>query len=434
VPAALVAIILLVVATPVFLLFDVQASRILLGLWSAVALGIMGVSLRPREAQHVWRTLWMFAPIGFLPVLVMTVQILPVGYFAHPIWQSAASALNTPIFGTISAVPALTLSALFGYLSLLGLAVATVGVAIDRRRARALMRALVIETSLVAAALAILTIAAPSFFRSADRTVLNSSFAALCNLGLVLSAALVVEGLENWPARRRDVRSKTAHGDLWLGGAAVVVLLASPVLASRGGILVAGMVGVSVLLLAVLLHYVSAFRWQTRLLASSIFVATVLLMLSQFAQRAGDVFYHAATDTNQARSSIAQRMMADAGPLGTGAGTYPALVPIYQEFNDQFEVLAAPTSAVRIAVECGRFALVAFLLAAIFLAIALFWRALGRGRDIGIVAAGSGCAALIGLEIFSGTSLCDTDISILTAVILGLALGQSLSTARAQAT
>jgi hypothetical protein len=96
-----------------------------------------------------------WAPVAALPALWMAIQALPMplSSLAHPVWTSAAAALNVPIMGAISIDPGMTLIGLGRYLFAVGIIFVTTAVAIDRRRAEATLFVLAGVTTVLSALL-----------------------------------------------------------------------------------------------------------------------------------------------------------------------------------------------------------------------------------------------------------------------------------------
>src|ERR1700737_552745 len=69
------------------------------------------------------------------PVAWMVLQIAPLNVFANSIWPTASIALNEPLLGHISIDPGSTIRALFAYLTMVSLMVATMVFTRDRERA-----------------------------------------------------------------------------------------------------------------------------------------------------------------------------------------------------------------------------------------------------------------------------------------------------------
>jgi hypothetical protein len=120
-------------------------------------------------------------------------------------------------------------------------------------------------------------------------------------------------------------------------------------------------------------------------------------------------------------------MLTDSRWIGTGAGTYHALVPIYREPNDAMSDLEPPTAAAEIAVEWGRPLLWAGAVAVVVLAGILLRAAMGRGRDSFYAAAGASMVVAVSILAFGNPGLFGTSVLIIVATVLGLAVAQSRS-------
>ena len=119
-------------------------------------------------------------------------------------------------------------------------------------------------------------------------------------------------------------------------------------------------------------------------------------------------------------------MLADAPLVGTGAGTFAALLPVYRETIDDSSQVA-PTTAATMAIELG--APMFWLIATVTVAaiVVLFRASLRRGRDSFYPAMGAGCLVTLLLLAFSNGGLLVTATSLIAAVAIGLALAQSKS-------
>jgi hypothetical protein len=121
-----------------------------------------------------------------------------------------------------------------------------------------------------------------------------------------------------------------------------------------------------------------------------------------------------------------ERMLADTGWAGVGAGNYSALLPIYRDIDDPV-VDRAPTTALAIETELGRPALWAIMAFAVTTAGLLLGGALRRGRDSFYPIAAAGCAVTLAIEAFVDASLSATSATLLGGAILGLGFAQSMS-------
>jgi hypothetical protein len=113
--------------------------------------------------------------------------------------------------------------------------------------------------------------------------------------------------------------------------------------------------------------------------------------------------------------------------MGTGAGTFAAILPIYQDIDELASGSVAPTAAAAIAVEMGRPFLWAILLAAIALVVTLLRGALLRRRDSFYSTAGASCVVAGTLLAFGNAALLSTPVVIIVAAIVGIAIAQSKS-------
>lgn len=432
---ALVLLFALIVASPVYFAFDGSIARWSLGFWAATTLVAVAFAIRTNEAAHASKSGRNLALFALLPVLFMVIQIVPLPFLAHPIWQSAAAALDARLTGTISADPALTLQALFRYLTMLAIVAATMCVVIDRRRAQMLLRLLAALTGLLTVVLAIAKLGDFRLFGSRGAPAVDATFAAIFaamgNFGMLLAAALLVDAFDQFQTRRRG--TPVGAGivvEFVAAGLMLAICFAVTAMSQPRFVLIAGLCGLLPLALLVFLHQVSTYRWEARLAIGIVVGVAAVLVANRFMQGSADLPLRVAAFSAPVQTDTAARMMSDAGALGMGAGTYDAMVPIYRGVDDPALVFAAPTTAAVVAVEFGRWAVVALAVMALLLVAALFRRALSRGRDSVYAAMGSGGVLVMGLEIFCDASLTRTAIVILAAAILGLALGQSVSQQR----
>jgi hypothetical protein len=431
VPSALALLFAVVVASPVYFAFDGSIARWLLGLWVAATLIVVASTIRANEAAHAWRMGRVLVPFALIPVLFMVIQIVPLPFLAHPIWQSTAAALDAPLASTISADPALTVQALFCYLTALSILAATACIVVERRCAQMLLRLLVALTGLLTVVLAIAKLGDIRLFGSRGVPAFDATFAAMGNFGMLLAATLLVDAFDQFQTRRRGTPVGTGIIAEFVAACLILAIcFAITAMSQPRFVLIAGICGLVPLALLVFLHQVSTHRWEARLVIGIVVVVAAVSVANRFMQGSADLPLRVAAFSAPAQTDAAAQMMADAGPLGMGAGTYAAMVPVYRGIDDPALVFAVPTTAVAIAVEFGRWAVVAIAVAVLLLMVTLFRRALGRGRDSAYAAMGSGVVLVMGLEMFCDASLTETAVVILAAAILGLALGQSLSQQR----
>jgi hypothetical protein len=271
----------------------------------------------------------------------------------------------------------------------------------------------------------------PQFSGALELSDFDAALAAIGNLGMLLSASLIVCALDQYQLRRPD--QGIGGGvvmEFCAGGAVFAICFLMAAVEEPRFILVAGLCGLIPVFLVAFLRHVPSHVWEKSIVIGIVILVAAVVVLSRFEKGSGDVALRGAAGAAPAQTAIAARMLADAGPLGMGAGTYGALVPIYRGIDDPPAVFAAPTGAAAIEIEMGRSGLVAIVAIAAVLAIVLFRRALARGRDSLYAAAGCGCLVLLMLEMFCDAGVMAASLAVLAAVTIGLALGQSVSLPR----
>jgi hypothetical protein len=125
--------------------------------------------------------------------------------------------------------------------------------------------------------------------------------------------------------------------------------------------------------------------------------------------------------------AVTQRVLAETSWVGTGAGTFAAILPIYRDIDELGIAPLSPTAAAAIAVEMGRPFLWAALMAAIALAVTLMRGALRRGRDSFYSTAGASCTVATMLLAFGNVGVFSTPVLVIAAAAVGIAIAQSKS-------
>ena len=126
-------------------------------------------------------------------------------------------------------------------------------------------------------------------------------------------------------------------------------------------------------------------------------------------------------------TAISERVLDDAPLVGTGAGTFAALAPIYRQIDDPPFRSVASTAAATLAIELGKPMLWLVAAATVVAIIALLRASLQRGRDSFYPAMGGSCLITLLLLAFVNAGLLATPASLIAAATLGLAFAQSKS-------
>src|SRR5262249_39321120 len=200
---ALAILILLIDATPAIL---IAAEPMVLGIASAVTMLlaiITGCSLRSDESRELANILPTIA-IAALPAAWIFLQILPWGdsQWAHPVWQSAATALRSPILGSVSIDPGRSLLALCSYLLALGIVLVVAAVAIDRDRAKWILLTLTVATTLIAILLMLEEWQVVKLLGDANAGASNNAASDSVTLGAVLCATATARALDPYERAR----------------------------------------------------------------------------------------------------------------------------------------------------------------------------------------------------------------------------------------
>ena len=105
-------LILLIVVTPITLLFDGPIVHGLIIAAAAVSVAIVALRIRPGEIGFLSTVIRRTIIVAAIFTLWMLIQVLPLKIvgLANPIWESAATALGRPSAGSIRIDPGATSS------------------------------------------------------------------------------------------------------------------------------------------------------------------------------------------------------------------------------------------------------------------------------------------------------------------------------------
>jgi hypothetical protein len=397
----------------------------------AVATLIAARALRPNEVAQLRTLLRPLALWAAIPPILIAFQAIPLPTalpLSNPIWQSASIGLGQPIMGSISVDTGSTLLSLCRYLAWLGVLLLTCAVAVDRRRAECVLFA----ASAVTAATAVLLITNDAiglvWLDSQRDPVGHGGALDAAVLGIILSTACAVRAYERFETRQahgvRPVR--TLVSNMLFSSCAFAVCAAAIALGDKGNTLLAAVVGLATLLGIVLARRLGLGRVGGLAWAFGACALLVWIVADTMREGHSDFTMRFAAPMSRP-SAITQRMLADNRWIGTGPGTFPALVSIYREPNDATSNLEPPTAAAEIAVEWGRPLLWTGAVAAVVLVGLLVRAGMSRGRDSFYAAAGASAVAALLITAFGNPGLFGTSVLIIVATMLGLAVAQSRS-------
>jgi hypothetical protein len=390
---------------------------------SAIAAALLLLLLAFRASQEdlkiTARLLRSMAPALLFPLAWMVLQIAPLNLFSNSIWPTASVALNEPLSGHISIEPGATIRSLFAYLTAASLTVATMIFTRDRERAE--------TTLLVMCALTTFMSVVVFLGQFQILSVPNTTtFIAICALGAVVNVAAAVRIIERRLSRREDVASLSTVLWFCLGLAAAASCLAAILVAGRGSIAIVAAFGIAVVLLVGTSRLLALGPAISSLLFVILAVAVVGTITLRFEESQTVIaILRFATSAPGDSLSVTQRALSDAKWVGSGVGTFDALVPIYRDFGTRTMIEPASTIA-KILIEWGRAPSIILVLIAVQLSVVLFAGALRRGRDWFFPAAAAGAIVVLFCEVFCDSSLTHPLSQILVAVILGLGFSQTI--------
>ncbi len=420
-------LVLLIFATPLTIIFDGPIVQGLIAAVAAVSVAIVAVRIRPGEAGFLSTLIWPMAAVAAVPAIWMLVQMMPmqsVG-LAHPIWNSAAAALGKPLAGSISIDTGTTLISLVRYLSTIAIVFVSAAVGIDRRRAEWVLFALTAATTLVAVValainLGVLTI--PGFGGGGQADATETAIACLGAIFATAAAFLTSE--------RKKPQVQTNSNSLLAFVAslsALAICLLVVVIGATGQAYFAVVCGLATLVIAVIIRRFDLGPWGIAAIISIALLVATAVVAFQLSGRTSELTLAFASHAPAPLIAVTQRILADMGWAGSGAGTFAAVLPIYQGIDELTTGQNAPTAAAAIAIEMGRPFFWATLLAATALVLILLRGALRRQRDSFYAMAGAGCVVTNALLAFGNPALLSTPIAILTAAVVGLGIAQSKS-------
>jgi hypothetical protein len=423
--SALAILFLVIVASPIAVIVNGPAIAGLLAAAAAISVAIVGMRIRPGEAGFLATMIRPMAVVASIPAIWMLIQAVPLqnSGLAHPIWKSTAVALGLPLAGSISIDPGATLLSFVRYLSATAIIFVAASVAVDRRRAEWILIAVTVATTLIA--LMALGAAFGVFILSSsgDGGIARTVAADCAGLGVILAAASALQNNTRWS----DQSDALMRPKLMASLAMLAVCLLSVIIGGSASTYFAVVCGVATVVVAIMILRFGIGPWGIAAIASlAVFVAIAAIALQPSIRTVGLTLAFA----GQAPTSlvaVTQRVLADTSWTGTGAGTFGAIVPIYRNVDELTAGNVPPTAAAAIAVEMGRPFFWISLIGAIALAVTLLRGALGRQRDFFYATAGASCVVTITLLSFGDAASLTVPVTVIGAVVIGLAIAQSKS-------
>jgi hypothetical protein len=419
--------------SPALLVVDGPMVYAALVAYAALALALVGASIRPGEAGHLASVIRPVSAIAAIPAIWLIVQMIPfsIKSWAHPVWQAAETALGASIASGITIDPGATLMATCRYSSVIAILFVATAATIERMRAERVLSWLVGLATVAAVARIIHGVVAFEFPDQATEIGFRVSTTALCALGVVISAAATVRALERYEARQpqSDVPfSKFALAPV-IALAALSICVLSLAIFSWAPVSIAAASGLATLVILMVIRRLGFGPLAGDAVATMAIgiVIAIAVTIAETHARTGNIMLRYASTSASSLISMTQRMIADTGWPGTGGATFALLLPIYGNSNTGTLATVAPSTAAQIAIELGWPALWTILVMTFVVLFLLLRGALQRGRDSFYSAAGAGCIVVLTLEAFCDASLLSTAVLVYTTAALGLALAQRIS-------
>jgi hypothetical protein len=412
----------LICASSVALIWDELLLKGCVAGVAAVALALTARKIRSGETESLIAIIRLPLLTAAIPALWIAIQSLPLGVLAHPIWKSTAVALHRPMEGAISIDPAVSLLTLGFYLSLIAIAFVSAAVAVDRQRAETLLFALMFASVTIS----LIVIVQHVFSLDTWRAFSARAVDCVC-LGTIIAATNCIYAIERH-ARRASTRAKWSMLQTLIPSmGALAICGVACALSANQAIAFATGYGLFCLLCHWIIRRFALGVLGIGGLAGGALGIAVLLVAAYPTHRDVSAQLAYAQDSQSSTLALNQRILNDSPIVGTGAGTFAALVPIYRQINDTPSVQSAATTAAQQTVELGKPIFGAIVVATVAFLIILLRASLRRGRDSCYSAMGGSCLLTLLLLVFIDASSLATATGLIIAAILGLAFAQSKS-------
>jgi hypothetical protein len=414
----------LIFASPALLWDGLIAQGMIAGVL-ALALIIIARRLPPGEIAFLVSVIRPPAIVTAVLALFVIIQVVPLSVLANPIWRSAQIALGHPIVGTISIDPGASVVALGQFVSLSVVALLSAALAVDRQRAEWLLFALTGAVTMIA----LITLLHDLLFPR----ILLSEFARTqavdcAGIGTIITCAACIRTIERYETRHSSPQRSLSSLRLTFSAATTALALCGAVLLVERRLEVLFATGYGLLAVACIM-IIRRFRlglWLAVAIATSALGVATLLAAAHLERHTSLTLVFAA-GPSVSLPTLSERVLEDAPLVGTGAGTFGAVAPIYRELDDPPPGPMAATAAATFAIELGMPMLCLTMIATVAFIILLLKASLQRGRDSFYPAMGGACLIALLILALTNAGLLGGAIGLIAAATLGLAFAQSQS-------
>ena len=191
-------------------------------------------------------------------------------------------------------------------------------------------------------------------------------------------------GIANFVARKCALRGRDNPGLFLLAFVLCLTALAACSLAvikyATSGAYFALAFGVVAFVLAIIIRRFQLDIWGYLAIVATIVVVVVAAVAVWPGDRVPDLTLAFATSPQSPMVGLTRRILNETGWLGSGAGTFAAILPIYRDINELAAGNFAPTAAAAIAIEMGKPFFWAAITSAVALIVVLLRGAASRGK------------------------------------------------------
>ena len=247
------------------------------------------------------------------------------------------------------------------------------------------------------------------------------------SLGIIFATAATLQFFEFGKAQRLGGQQIGALDPVFVCLIACATCLVAVVVQARAHIYYAAVGGLLMFSVALMIRRFNLGPWGISAIVSTMLLFVISVVALRSDGRIINLTVNFANQASRPLVGVTQRILAETGWLGSGAGTFADILPIYQGIDELAIGHVAPTAAAAVAVEMGWPFFLAMLMAVIALVFFLSRGALRRQRDSYYSMAGAGCTVAAALLSFGNFALLTTPISTIVAVAIGMAIAQSKS-------
>ena len=414
-------LVVLICESPAILFWDGLITQTLVTGAVAAAMMITVRTLRPGETKFFVSIIRPLAVTAAVPALWTVMQVIPLRALAHPMWKSAETALGHPLIGTISIDPGASVLALSQYLSLIAVAFLSGAIAVDRQRAEWLLFALTGACTLIE----LIVLTHVLFPSRAGLPLFAPAPAIDCvAIGTIVASAAGIRVIERYETSRSSLPAMLRTSIA--SSVALAICILALLLGGTHQVIIAAACGCATLALIKVIRRFALSGLTLTVITVLLTIAAIFLTIVRPIER-GETLLLAFATSSSATTAASERMLADTPLVGTGAGTFTALLPIYREIDAPPAGPVAATMAATLAIEFGK-PMFWLIVAATTASIVMLFRAsLRRGRDSFYPAMGGACLVTLLLLAFNNAGLLGTATSLIAAAALGLACAQTKS-------